>query len=81
MTRIDIAGEEGAFAILRRKPGSDIILAEILQPGRMRRMAAGARDEEAQRRMAEIIQKAIDGHPGTPSMVGDYHRLIEQLAD
>ncbi len=81
ITRIDLAGDNGTFAILRRKPGSTIIEVEILIPGKSRTLTANVRYENEQSAVATALQEALDGCRGTNSMIHDYYRLIQQLGD
>jgi len=81
ITRIDLAGENGTFAILQRKLGSAIIEVEILTPGKSRTLTANTSYENEQFAVGTVLQEVLDGCRGTNSMIHDYYRLIQQLGD
>lgn len=89
ITRIDIEGENGARGTIRRTPGSSTIEVEISTtvPGRFgahrksRTLTAHVRYENEQFAVATALQEALDGTRGTNSMIHDYYRQIQMLAD
>ena len=89
ITRIDIEGENGATASIQRQSGSDVIKMTISTPrhgrfgvhSRIRTLTANASSENEQFDAATALQEAMDGCRGTNSMIHDYYRQIQQLAD
>jgi hypothetical protein len=89
ITRIDLEGENGTTGSIQRKSGSDVIEVTISTPRpgrfgvhrRIRTLTANARYENEQFAVATYIQEAMDGGRGTNSMIHDYYRQIQQLAD
>ena len=83
ITRIDLEGKPGFYATLRRPRVSDLIEVTILTPdqpdGRVHHVQADC-DEDLWS-MAECLQVHLDGHRGTHSMIHDYLRELERLAD
>mgnify|MGYP006311622207 CR=1 FL=1 len=82
-TRIDLEGQDGHYAIIQRKRGSEYITATILTPampnGREHHVLADCEDDLFS--MAECMQETLDGCRGTNSMVHDYFREIQRFAD
>ena len=81
MLRDGTPGLPQAFARLSRKAGEEYIEVEVVTPAATRKHLVHADDEDDQRSMAAILQEALDGHEGTNSMVHDYLRVIQYLAD
>ena len=89
ITRIDIQGENGATGSIQRASGESDIEVTISTPrcgrfgvhSRIRKLTANARFENEQFAVATTLQEAMDGCRGTNSMIHDYYRLIQQLAD
>jgi hypothetical protein len=89
ITRIDIEGENGATGTLQRTRGGNVIEATMSTPRtggflvhrRIRTLTANARFENEQFAVATALQEAMDGCHGTKSMIHNYYRLIQQLAD
>ena len=81
ITRIDFAGESGAFAIVSRKQDSDSIFVQILTPEDEKVHYVSANDLDDQYSMAECLQETLDGCRGTNSMIHDYFREIQRLGD
>jgi len=82
ITRIDFASSDArTFASVTRKIGSPTITATILTAGKETEIPADAADRDSVFALAACVQSAIDGCRGTNSMIHDYFRLIEQLAD
>ena len=83
ITRIDIEGRPGHYAILSRKRGSDLIDVQILLPdlpgGRVHHPQADCPDDLWS--MAECLQHHLDGHEGDETAIHTYFRVIKQLAD
>ncbi len=81
ITRIDVAGSNGTFAALRRRIRGAFIEVEILTPAGTRAHVVSADDRDEQFAAAREVQRTLDGGRGTNSMIHDYYRLIQQLAD
>jgi len=89
ITRINIEGENGATSAIERKSGGNVIEVTIRTPRtgrfgvhfRNRTLTANARYENEQFAVATALQEAMDGCQGTNSMIHDYYRLIQRLAD
>ena len=89
ITRIDLEGDNGATGTLQRKSGQDVIEVTMSTPrtGRfgihrkIRTLTATARHENEQDAVGTDLQEALDGGRGTNSMIHEYFRLIQQLAD
>ena len=88
ITRIDIEGPRNPkhgehYATLTRKRGCEFIEVTILTPatpnGRTHHVQADCRDDLWS--MAECLQETLDGVRGTNSMIHDYYRQLELLAD
>jgi hypothetical protein len=91
ITRIDIEGvrhprnaaDGEHYATITRKRGSEFIEVTILTPaipnGRTHHVQADCRDDLWS--MAECLQETLDGVRGTNSMIHDYFRQLELLAD
>ena len=92
-TTRDGEGLARAFARLQRKPGSPEIEVELMLPSgtehiRVSAQTAAARnirerveDHDPLWELAERLQETLDGCVGTNSMVHDYYRELERLAD
>ncbi len=84
ITRIDIEGQTGRYATIKRRIGSSTIEVEILTPdcpdGKIHAIDAKA-DETTLWRAANDLHHALEGHPGTNCDVHDYYREIQRLAD
>jgi len=89
ITRIDIEGESGATGSIQRRPGDGTITVTVRTPrtgrfgvhSRIRTLTANVRFENEQFAAATVLQEAMDGCRGTNSMIHDYYRLIQRLAD
>ena len=83
ITRIDLEGTEGRYASISRKRDSQYIEVTLLTPeapdGRDYQVQADSEDDLFA--MAERLQQALDGHRGTNSMIHDYYRQLQWLAD
>jgi len=88
-TRIDIEGDSGATASIQRKSGNALIEVTISTPrhgrfgvhSRIRRLEVSASDRDQQFKVAQVVQETLDGGRGTNSMIHDYFRLLETMAD
>ena len=80
-TRIDIEGQRDHFASLTRKRSTNWIDIEILTPEIELQSAVPADNRDEQWIAAQHIQEALDGVRGTNSMIHDYFRIFECLAD
>jgi hypothetical protein len=81
ITRIDLAGENGASAVVQRKPGSPTVTASILTPERHLELSAKAGDRNDLFTLATCVQTVLDGARGTTGVIREYFRAIEQMAD
>jgi hypothetical protein len=81
ITRIDLAGENGAFAILQRKPGDSTVTASVLIPERHLELSARADDRNDLFALATCLQTVLDGGRGATGVIREYFRAIEQMAD
>jgi hypothetical protein len=89
ITRIDFEGENGASGTIQRKSGDNVIEVTMSTPRtgrfgvhrRIRTLTANAHYENEQFAVATALQETLDGCRGTNSMIHDYYRLIQQLAD
>ena len=79
ITRMDIEGEAGCRAILRRK--DEFIEVELVGPKGVAKQITHAKDEDDQWAVARWTQDRLDGQRGTNSMIHDVFRLIQQLGD
>ena len=80
ITRIDLEGKEGHFAIARRKRGSDKITVEILAPNCHEVHTAKADIQEQIFCVAEFIQRRLDDKPDHRKAV-EYFRHLVQMSD
>mgnify|MGYP006311335761 CR=1 FL=1 len=92
-TTRDGEGLARAFARIERKPYSDEIEVTILTPGGEETVRLPAKTQDAANirervetgdplwAMAERLQETLDGCVGTNSMVHDYFRELQRLAD
>lgn len=82
-TRIDLEGQPGNYATLRRPRGSRSIRVTLLTPslpdGEDHQVDAS--DEQALQRMAQHLQERLEGHRGTNSDVYGYLQELLRLAD
>lgn len=78
---IEIEGQRGSYAQLRRKPGSEVIEVELLTPTLNRTHYVRADDPEDQWSMAECLQETLEGRRGTGLDIRTYFSVIEHLAD
>jgi hypothetical protein len=81
ITRIDLAGQNGALAILQRKLGSPTVTASLLTPEENIELSAKADDRNALLALATCVQTVLDGGRGTTGVIREYFRAIEQMAD
>ena len=89
ITRIDVEGASGATGTIQRTSGTNVIEVTMRTPRtgrfgvhrRIRTLSASARYENEQFAVATALQEGLDGCRGTNSMIHDYYRLIQQLAD
>jgi len=83
ITRIDFEGRPGHYATAARRRDPDWIDVTILTPeapdGRRHHVMADC--EEDIFSMAECLQRELDGHRGTHSMIHDYYRELLKLSD
>ncbi|MFO7956313.1 MAG: hypothetical protein R6X33_04380 [Candidatus Brocadiia bacterium] len=80
ITRIDVRGAApNRRAELTRDGGN--VIASVWVEGEVHSHVVGATRRDDLYEMARRVQHALDGHIGTNSMVHDYFRLIERLAD
>jgi len=84
ITKIEFAGGDKTamtFVTVSRRIGSPTITAAFLTPRKhYEREASAARADELFE-LAAFVQETVDGCHGTNSMIHDYLRLIEQMAD
>ncbi len=88
-TRIDVEGDSGATASIQRTSCSGMINVTISTPrtgrfgvhNRIRRVEVSTTDRDEQFKVAEVVQETLDGCRGTNSMIHDYFRLLETMAD
>ncbi|MCE5279080.1 MAG: hypothetical protein ABFD92_00125 [Planctomycetaceae bacterium] len=84
ITRIDFAGGDKkamTFVTVTRCLGIATITASFLTPESHFDVTTDACDREALVHLASRVQRAIDGCRGTNSMIQDYLRMIELLAN
>ena len=86
ITRIDFEGKPGHHAVAQRMAGRDgrhIVAVSILTPEEPngRDMTAAGDDEQAVWSLAVHLQRRLDGHEGTNSMIHDYYRELQRFAD
>ena len=81
ITRIDLTGEAGSFAVVTRRSDSQRIDVEVLTPRGNRTDSAMARDYYAQQQLARRIQSALDGYEGTEGDIAEYLRVVQMFAD
>jgi len=72
-----------AFARISRRDtdASSYIDVTILTPGGERKHSVHADCDEDVWSMAECLQRHLDGHVGTNSMIHDYYRELQRFAD
>ena len=84
ITRIDIEGNNGRYATITRRTGSDRIEVTILTPGepngRMDSIPARSADPDFWS-AARRLQIELDGHRGTNGDIQDYHDVLIRFAD
>lgn len=90
ITRIDLAGKTGNFAILTRKTDSKYIDVEILLACKndngeaegygQRVQHVQADDREDKWSMADCLQHTLDGYVGTRGDIDDYFMAIQMIA-
>ncbi|MGE4157626.1 MAG: hypothetical protein AB7F75_00850 [Planctomycetota bacterium] len=78
ITRIDVEGEEGRFALMTRKRGSEYIEVEILVPER-----PNGQVQHVQADCAEDIKSMADCllHELRGGGRANYHQALRRLAD
>jgi len=82
MLRDGSAGRPRAFARIEREAGAEVIRITFLRPNQPEDVHEVLADDEGdQRCAAEMLQRELDGYAGTNREVGDYLRVIQQLAD
>jgi len=81
ITRIDLAGENGALATVQRKPGSRTVTASIRTPEERIEISAKANDRNGLLALATCVQTVLEGGRGTTGVIREYFRAIEQMAD
>ena len=72
--KIGVEGDAGEGTILRSESGEIVINTDRAS------WVCSARDEDEQWRYAKRLQQKLDGCRGTNSMIHDYFRLIEMVA-
>jgi len=77
------SGLPRAFARISRRDTADnsYIDVTILTPGGERKHSVHADCDEDIWSMAECLQRHLDGHVGTNSMIHDYYRELQRFAD
>ena len=80
-TRIDVAGDGNQMTAELTRYGANII-AVTREGGRMVGNAhiVGHTQEDNLLELARILQRELDGCRGTNSMIHDYYRLLQSLA-
>ena len=81
ITRIDLEGKPGNYAVLTRRRGSDRIEIQVLTPDRETSAAIPANRIHELEAAAAKLQRQLDGYAGTPSEINHYLREIRRLAD
>lgn len=79
-TRIDLAGRDGTYAMLKREPGAEHIDAEVLVVGARHHHVVQASDANDLDSMAECLHAQLDDHPRRRSRIWLYRQALGHLA-
>jgi len=83
INRIDLEGQDGRYATIKRRRGSGFIEITVLTPdhpgGRECRVAA--HDEDALFKQASGLFFLLEGHRGTNSDIHEYYRELQRFTD
>ena len=81
ITRIDLEGKPGNYAVLTRRRSSDRIEIQVLTPEDETSAAVLVNHIDELETAAVNLQRQLDGYAGTPSEINHYLREIRRLAD
>ena len=81
ITRIELAGRTGIFAIIKRPHEARQIEVEILQPNKEGKHRVKADDEDELFSMAAFLQQILDGYEGTMEEASCYYNALMSISD
>ena len=81
ITRIELAGQTGIFAIIKRPHEAKQIEVEILQPNKEGTHWVKADDEDELFSMAAFLQQILDGYEGTMEEAACYYNALLCISD
>jgi hypothetical protein len=82
LTRIDVRSDDRRRVAVLTRDGANVIAVirencEVVGNAHI----VGHTQEENLFELARIVQHALDGYTGTNSMIHDYYRLLQRLAN
>jgi hypothetical protein len=80
-TKIEVQGDAGHFAVLKRNWTAPTIEVEVITPEGTRTESAPVEDPDGLWRLAAWVQQAIDGRRGCRGDVYPVFSALEHLAD
>jgi len=81
ITRIELAGRTGIFAIIKRPHEAKQIEIELLQPKKENTHLVKADDEDELFSMAAFLQQILDGYEGTMEEASCYYNALMSISD
>ena len=81
ITRIELAGRTGIFAIIKRPHEAKQIEIELLQPKKENTHLVKADDEDELFSMAAFLQQILDGYEGTMQEAACYYNPLLCISD
>ena len=81
ITRIELAGRAGIFAIIKRPHEAKQIEIELLQPKKENTHLVKADDEDELFSMAAFLQQILDGYEGTMEEASCYYNALMSISD
>ena len=81
ITRIELAGRTGIFAIIKRPHEAKQIEIELLQPKKENTHLVKADDEDELFSMAAFLQQILDGYEGTMEEASCYYSALLCISD
>ena len=81
ITRIELEGKDGHYAIASRKRGSETIKVEILLPDYHETLILIANDDEARVKMARRLCEKLEEPSNNNLLPYEYAMALQRLAD
>ena len=81
ITRIELAGRTGIFAIIKRPHEAKQIEIQLLQPKKENTHLVKADDEDELFSMAAFLQQILDGYEGTMEEASCYYNALMSISD